>query len=80
LLIVAAARFELRKSRKARMVRNLEKEIGSVKSSMKSLQEAYFIRGDVGRKSYDTEMKRYKEELSKAVESLELARKGSPGK
>jgi len=80
LLIVAAVRFELRKSRKARMVRNLEKDIGSVKSSMMSLQEAYFVRGDVGRKSYDTEMKRYKEELSKAVESLELARKGSPGK
>jgi len=62
---------KLKKVKKARMMKSLENEVDNIKNSMKTLQEGYFNKKSLGKKDYETRMKKYKKELGRAMERLE---------
>ncbi|MEE9323870.1 MAG: hypothetical protein V3U72_04995, partial [Candidatus Aenigmarchaeota archaeon] len=71
---------KIRRMKKARGIRNLEREVESIKKSMKHLQEDYFRKRSLSKKDYDTRMEKYRHKLGLDMEKLiiEKSRKTAP--
>ncbi len=62
--------IRIRRFKRYKKVERLKAYADDIKSSMKRLQEDYFNKGGIGKKSYQARMKKYRKELADTTEDL----------